>query len=270
VLDQMSGVLSSHTWAFVVAHPGHELRAFHFLERTRPLVSVLTDGSGSQGTSRLRDTTRVLDEAGATRDKVYGCFSDPQAYSHIMARDESRFVEVAQRLSQSFEHGGITAVLTDAAEGYNPVHDVCRGIAEAAVRLCGARAPVLFEVDLVGHPNGSGPGIRLTLDEAAFARKLDAIGRYTALAAEATAAFDLYGTEAFRVEFLRRSTIGALASPDHVPYYEQVGNARVQQGTYGSVLRYGAHVQPVLAALSALARRPLPDGQPLAQERHPV
>src|SRR5688572_30088410 len=141
----MMSDVSSHKWALVVAHPGHELRAFHFLERTRPLVSVLTDGSGFQGQSRLNDTTCLLESAGATRDTVYGCFTDPEAYARLMARDGAPFVGAAHQLSYSFESHGITAVLTDAAEGYNPVHDLCRGIAEAGVRLCGARAPVLFE-----------------------------------------------------------------------------------------------------------------------------
>jgi hypothetical protein len=246
------GDVSSHKWALVVAHPGHELRAFHFLERTRPLVSVLTDGSGSHGVSRLEDTTCLLDEAGATRNVVYGCFTDPEAYAHLMARDGTPFIEAAHRLSNSFEDHGITAVLTDAAEGYNPVHDLCRGIAEAGVKLRGPRAPLLFELDLVGHPDGSGHGIRLTLDDCAFARKLEAVSRYAALTVEATAAFDLHGKEAFRTEFLRRSAPGVLPPAEHTPHYERVGDERVRQGRYRSVLRYGEHVRPVLAALLAV------------------
>jgi hypothetical protein len=247
----MSG-LSSHKWALVVAHPGHELRAFHFLEETRPLVAVLTDGSGSHGASRLADTTSLLDRTGATRDGVYGSFTDPEAYAQLMARDGTRFIETAHQLSSSFEIHGITAVLTDAAEGYNPVHDLCRGIAEAGIKLCGARAPALFEVDLVGHPDGSGSGIRLTLDDGAFARKLAAVNRYPTLRDEATSAFERHGAEAFRTEFLRRAATGVLAPGEHVPYYEQVGNERVRQGRYRSVLRYGEHVRPVLATLLAV------------------
>jgi hypothetical protein len=243
------GDLNSYKWALVVAHPGHELRAFHFLERTRPLVAVLTDGSGSQGVSRLADTTHLLDEAGATQDPVYGRFTDSEVYAYLLTRDGTRFVDAAHQLRDSFENHGITAVLTDAAEGYNPVHDLCRGIAEASVQLCRTRAPLLFELDLVGHPDGSGPGIRLTLDESAFARKLDAVRRYTALTAEATSAFETHGREAFRTEFLRRSTPAVLPPVEHVPYYEQVGNERVRQGRYRFVLRYGEHVRPVLAAL---------------------
>lgn len=247
------GDLSSHKWALVVAHPGHELRAFHFLERTRPLVSVLTDGSGSVGVSRLADTTSLLDRTGATRDTLYGSFTDPEAYARLMARDGAPFVDAARRLSISFEHHGITAVLTDAAEGYNPVHDLCRIIAEAGVRLLGDRQPSLFEVDLVGPPDSSGSGIRLNLDDEAFDRKLEAVRRYPVLGAEAASAFDRYGIDAFRTEFLRSAITGELAPDEHLPYYERVGNERVQQGRYRSVLRYGEHVRPVLAALLAVS-----------------
>jgi hypothetical protein len=245
--------LGSHRWALVVAHPGHELRAFHFVECARPLVAVLTDGSGADGVSRLDETARLLDEAGARRNQVYGSFTDREAYACLMAGDCSRFLETARQLSQSFDAHGITAVLADAAEGYNPVHDVCRSIAEAAVRLCGPRAPLLFELDLVGPPDGNGPGLRLRLDDGAFTRKLDAARRYAALTAETGAAFKQHGVDAFRTEFLRRAVVTALPPPDYTPYYEQVGLERVRQGRYPSALRYRDHVRPVLTLLLVAA-----------------
>jgi hypothetical protein len=243
----------SHRWALVIGHPGHELRAFHFLETATPLVSVLTDGSGAHGRSRLADTTALLISAGATRAPVYGGFADADAYAHLMAGDGAPFVTAAEQLSICFADHGISAVLTDAAEGYNPVHDLCRIIAETSVSLCGLRAPCLYEMDLIGPPDGGGRGIRLQLDEPAFARKLEAVRRYPVLRAEAAAAFERHGTEAFRTEFLRQSTAAVLSPCDYVPYYEQVGNERVQQGRYRSVLRYSEHVRPVLARLLTLA-----------------
>lgn len=245
------GELWSYRWALVIAHPGHELRAFHFLECARPLVAVLSDGSGAHGASRLDHTTRLLEEAGATPSRVYGSFTDRELYEYLMACDGSRCLETAYRLSESFDEHGITAVLTDAAEGYNPAHDVCRSIAEAAVRLRGPRAPLLFELDLVGHPDGGGSGIRLRLDDRAFARKLDAARRYTALTSEAGAAFEQHGVDAFRTEFLRRSVATVPRPPDYTPYYERVGEERVRQGRYRSALRYRDHVRPVLALLEA-------------------
>jgi hypothetical protein len=240
----------AHRWALVMAHPGHELRAFHFVECTKPLVAVLTDGSGSHGVSRISETAQLLAELGATAAPVFGICSDRQAYSRLMAVDENAFIEIALALSVSFREHGISAVATDSAEEYNPVHDVCRVVAETAARWCGL-AQKLFEVDLIRDPRGAGEGIRLQLDDQAFARKLEAVRSYQALAAEAAAAFETYGTGAFRTEFLRQASETILQPPLRVPYYERVGDERVREGRYRTVLRYGEHVRPVLAALLA-------------------
>src|SRR5256885_1892784 len=47
--------------AVVVAHPGHELRVHGFLCAFRPLLLVLTDGSGRGGASRLPSTSALLE-----------------------------------------------------------------------------------------------------------------------------------------------------------------------------------------------------------------
>ena len=236
----------------VVAHPGHELRVLEFIARTKPFVAVLTDGSASVGRSRLGHTTALLEEMGATPAAVYGRFTDRDAYARLMDGDSSPFVAAALELSAMIHAYQITAIATDAAEGYNPVHDVCRVLAEAAAGAVSPAPPALFEFDLVGDPDGRGDGIRLGLDDPAFARKMDAIRRYTELAGEAQAAFDAYGIDAFRIEFLRRARSSELAPPSEIPYYERVGDERVRQGRYSHVLRYGAHVRPVMAALLEL------------------
>lgn len=246
--------LGQHRWALVAAHPGHELRAFHFLELTRPVVAVLTDGSGAHGVSRLDQTTRVLGVTGAMCSPIYGRFTDREIYAHLMDGHGEPFLDVANRLSETFKEHRVTAVLTDAAEGFNPVHDVCRGLTEAAIGLCGPVQPLLFEVDLVGHPDGDGSGIRLHLDDGAFARKLDAVDRYAELLGEADSAFGRFGVDAFRTEFLRRSEEGSLAPAEHAPHYDVVGAERVRQGRYRTALRYREHVRPILDVLRAAGR----------------
>ena len=244
--------IGSARWAVVVAHPGHELRIIEFISQARPLVAVLTDGSASTGQSRLTQTTALLEYVGATPSGVYGRLTDRDAYAAMMSRDWSVFLQVALDLSAAFRAHRITAVATDAAEGYNPVHDICRILTEAAAGLLRTNAPALFEFDLLGHPDGRGDGIRLQLDDAAFARKLDAVKRYDALAAEAQTAFDAYGVDAFRTEFLRAAPATSLAPASEIPYYERVGDERVREGRYSETLRYGAHVRPLMSVLLSL------------------
>jgi hypothetical protein len=239
-------------WTLFFAHPGHELRVHHFIERVRPTVIVLTDGSGATAQSRLDDSRDLLDRLGAHPSALFGPLTDREAYTALMAADASRFVGYAEVIGEMLRASRTRSVVIDAAEGYNPVHDICHWIGRSAVRrarLLGA--PIdLFEVDLVSHPDPSGDGLRLCLDDEAFERKLATIARYQALKGETDAAFERYGREAFRVEYLR-PLVGAPVPPDaaSVPYYEQVGEARVKEGRYSMVLRYGTHVRRVIETL---------------------
>ena len=250
--NPFDALLSRHAaWLFVLAHPGHELRAYHVLERARPRVAVLTDGSGGSATSRIDDTRVLLKSVGAVAAEVFGAVTDRQAYEGLMSGEAAGFLAVADALVLEIHRSGVTAVVVDAAEGYNPVHDVCHWIGRAVVDRAAASTPGLeaFELDLVGHPDGRGPGVRIALDGPAFDRKLRAIAEYSAVAGEAAAAFARYGRDAFRTEFLRALGPAAIPPAAWVPEYERIGDERVRSGQYSSVLRYHQHVRPVLEAL---------------------
>jgi hypothetical protein len=66
------------------------------------------------------------------------------------------------------------------------------------------------------------------------------------------------------VEFLRALHDVALPPASWVPHYEQIGEQRVATGRYSSVLRFSAHVRPVMAALA-----PDADGGPCAEMTGP-
>lgn len=240
------------SWFFIVAHPGHELRVHHVLELARPIVAVMTDGSGSTGASRLDETRGLLTKVGAQTATLFGAMPDGDAYRLLMQNNPRPFNVFADRLAAQIDASGATAVVIDAAEGYNPIHDVCHWMGRAALaRLSRPGHEVqAFELDLIGHPDQAGPGMRIVLDDEAFARKMAAVDSYRALAAEATAAFDMFGAGAFRVEFLRALAHASVPPATWVPYYEQVGEARVASGRYNSVLRFATHVRPVLASLA--------------------
>lgn len=257
--DDSSGVLHPEAgWFFILAHPGHELRLHHFVERVAPTVAVLTDGSGSTGVSRADDTRALLRPAGAHAATVFAPLADREAYRTLMTSDAQPFLDLIDPLADAIGRGGARHVVVDAEEGFNPVHDVCHWLGRTIVsraRLEG-RTIDLFELDLVAHPDGSGDGLRLVLDEAAFERKLFAARRYTALAAEAAAAFDRYGCDAFRTEFVRRLDDRPPREASWKPHYEEVGEERVKSGRYPSVLRYGAHVRPMIEVLIGRAETP--------------
>src|SRR5258706_14950239 len=86
-MREMSLNSSPRRAALVVAHPGHELRVHRWLERTRPVVFVLTDGSGNHGVSRLDSTTALLGQAGATAGPIYCRLSDREQYRAMLGVD---------------------------------------------------------------------------------------------------------------------------------------------------------------------------------------
>jgi hypothetical protein len=275
--------------ALVIAHPGHELRVHGWLEAARPSVCVLTDGSGRTGHSRLDSTNRVLDATGARRGDVYGPFSDSELYAAVLDHEHAPFMHLVEELAAAFVRERVGVVAGDAEEGYNPSHDICRLLINAAVRLVGRTTGAgisNYDFTLVGPP-GHCPehlragAIRLDLDEAAFARKLSAAHSYPELRAEVEAALSGAGSVAFgehpdlarrtgasfgracaddfRVEWLRPAADAAGATSHwddrEPPFYEAYGERQVQAGHYERVLRHREHVLPLAAALDAHVER---------------
>ncbi|HEX3556491.1 MAG TPA: hypothetical protein VIA62_24990 [Thermoanaerobaculia bacterium] len=252
----LAGPGSCHRAALVVAHPGHELRVHRWLELTRPLVFVLTDGSGNHGVSRLDSTTALLGRAGATPGSIYGRLSDRDLYRALLGGDLGLFSALAEELARGLED--VDVVAGDAVEGYNPGHDVCRLLLNAAVlRLEGeGRRIANFEFPLVGAPDDCpaadlGAALRLELDADALGRKLDAARAYPELAGEVDAALAAHGSDRFRVECLRPVRYGLDVGSrfQHPPFYETYGEQRVAQGLYGEVIRFRGHLEPVAEEL---------------------
>lgn len=248
--------------ALIVAHPGHELRLFHWLHVTHPLVSVLTDGSGNTGASRIDSTTHILRAAGARPGPVYAAMSDHRAYQAILAEDVEFFHAQFELLADSLVAGEIDDVVFDAAEGFNPMHDMCHLGAAAAARLAAARRqlPVrAWDFPLEGHPGACEPALQSRavtwqLDPRQFRRKLEAMTGFSELRSEIERTLAQVGCDAFALERVRPATRGWLdPAPDGaLPQYETYGRDRVSSGRYATVIRFSEHIQPLATAIDSL------------------
>jgi hypothetical protein len=250
--------------ALVIAHPGHELRVHGWLERARPRVFVLTDGSGGSGRPRLRSTHRTLARAGAEPGCIFGRLPDAAVYAALLRHNTDLFLDLTGELADALIRDGVTYLAGDAAEGYNPGHDVCRLMIDAAAERVRRRTGwrlANFDFPLIGPPDDPEhvrPGkVRLRLDDEEYGRKLKAAEAYPELAGEVAAALGGLGAEAFRVECLRPAESGpALARPpEDPPFYERYGEQQVRAGRYRQVLRYREHVLPLARALRRPAER---------------
>jgi hypothetical protein len=257
-------LLRSKRTALVIGHPGHELLVHGWLERARPSVCVLTDGSGGEGHPRLASTTRILDATGARSGPIYGGLTDRELYAMMLDGDFEPITALYTTLLRTFVDNRIECVVGDAAEGHNPTHDLCRVLINAAV--AGA-ARLGWQVDnyefaQVGRPDGSdrarvnGGDERehISLDEAELRRKLAAAAAYPEMAAEVERALAAYGVEWCRTEWFLRTTDDPTGPHRaRAPYYETFGAKRVAEGLYSRVLRYDEHFVPVVDCLRRLA-----------------
>ncbi len=245
--------------ALVIGHPGHELLIHKWLEVARPMVFVLTDGSGRANQSRLASTTKILNQTGARCGNIYGRFTDTAAYAAMLNDDSQLFIELARELCEAFITEQIECVAGDAFEGYNPMHDVCRLVINAAVtaarRQTGNRI-ACFEFSSQPGCRNQLPqenATRHRLDDSAFARKIAAAKGYTELAGEVQTAVQQTPADQLRVECLWPVDPGAVVYRCNEPFYEQYGEQQVAAGYYDQVLRYRKHIAPLAAALKHYA-----------------
>ena len=248
--------------ALVLAHPGHELRLHGCLERLKPRVYILTDGSGHAARSRLDQSLLLLQATGANPGNLFGRFTDRALYALLMSKETAIWPALAETLAADLLANGIDTVIADGFEGFNPAHDLCRLLAEAAVtRLQSQGRPVTqFAFPLDGPPSGQpavpGPeALVLPLTPAELARKRAAALNYPALAGDIQLAVNRYGWEGFESEWLFPAGQTQLPPPGWRPYYEIHGEHQVESGVYDRVLRYKEQFRPAAYALRAAAER---------------
>jgi len=235
----------------IVCHPGHELRVHGWLCEARPVVCVLTDGSGGGRPPRTESSRRVVTAARASVGPVFGEVPDAELYQKVIDRDWPFFLNLADRLAGVIAAVGPDVVVADAAEGYNPGHDVCRLLTDTAVLLSGQSglnlAFPVADLTLTGEP------VRhLRLSPAALAAKHAAARGYAEMGDEVTAAVGRFGEGAFADE--RFYAVEPFRLPAGHPRYESFGRDRVAAGRYASVIRR-EHLEPLLTALRAHAQR---------------
>jgi len=245
--------------ALIVAHPGHELRVHHWMELARPLVIVLTDGSGRTAQSRLSSTTRILSATGARAGEVYGRFTDEEIYAAILNGSQEVLTGVMRELARILDDEGIEYLAHDAIEGYNPSHDLCWHLAGASATLArktSGREIRSFDFLLTGRPDqcpaeAQAGVIRIALNDSSLDRKLSAAEGYPEVKAEVDSALKKFGKAPFATELLRPVSAAApdLADAGEVPFYESHGEARKAAGHYSDVIRRREHMLPIVRTL---------------------
>lgn len=247
--------------AVILGHPAHVLRIYRFIEIYKPIIYIITDGSGSKGESKLDHVTRIIEDCGASTSRLTCRFTDAEMYRVIRDAVTETLHGLVEELSEDLGKNDVAVVAGDAIEGFNPIHDLCRYLINAAVKIHSSRKNRTvgnFDLLLDGPPdqgsNGDG-SIRIKLSAEDFARKMQAINAYPGIEPDIQKAMRLYGENAFQNESLR-----PVRTPDQlsgwdtdVPFYESYGAKMVESGVYSEVITFEKHLLPLAKYLSSLA-----------------
>jgi len=232
----------------IVAHPGHELLLHGWISRNKPVVHVLTDGSSA---TRLGRTAELLHDLGARSGAIFGRLSDREAYGMILERNTALLVSLVTELAEQLERDQPAIIVGDAAEGYNPVHDLCRLIAGAAIAMAGIPAKQ-YEYAVVNHPHSSDTAaIVIELDAAEYAAKMERARGQAAALTDIGELLSQHGADAYRHEALYRIVDWAAIDGDAPPLYKRYGEERVAARRYTQVIRRREHMLPLRDALRA-------------------
>ncbi len=249
----------------VLGHPGHELRVWQWLCQQKPIVCILTDGSGTSGQSRLAVTDRTFELAGARFATNFTGVSDAQIYKAALVQDFDFFVKVATQIRDLLLAESFDILVGDGSEGYNPTHDICRLLINAAVVSAAhhGRQVLNYSFPLMGHPNGNGQAaddILVELTDEQLQQKIELIMAYGVeaggmLTTEIADTFDKFGQQAFKQERLFLTPLVQSEPQPAVekPFYERHGEQRVAEGVYHYVIRYNEHIYPIHCRLMAWA-----------------
>ncbi|HUJ13157.1 MAG TPA: hypothetical protein VL284_05130 [Thermoanaerobaculia bacterium] len=236
----------------LVAHPGHELLLHGWIGLVKPVVHVVTDGSGHTGEGRLEMTAEFVRACGARAGAIFGALSDRAAYQMILACNTTLLLWLVTKLAAAIAYRP-DLIVVDAVEGYNPVHDLCRMIAGAAIEMAGVDTK-LYEYAVVDRPDAfdsnSGDVIAIDLDDAEHARKIGRARRAAGRVPDIDELLARHGAAAYRSERLRRVVDWwRIDDGGALPLYERLGEQRVAAKRYHSVIRRDDHMIPLRDSL---------------------
>lgn len=279
--------------ALLIAHPGDELKLFGFINQAKPYLFILTDGSGRTRPATLNDTWRILNsifpESGdifymmTQQDKEkHGYINNYLLYQEILNKQESFFAVYINQIVYNLSEKNIDYLVVNSREEYNPINELCRIMAEIAVKLVErgkGKKIMLYEFPVIKPYNeGINDGcIRINLDEELMKKKLYWISRYDSsvlddlklnVRIDKNAILNLKempgGLEEVEnillqvaPDFLKNEYLFPYIYKEssEKPFYEIYAERLVNSGIYMEAITYKSHILPIKKRLDSLTQQ---------------
>jgi LmbE family N-acetylglucosaminyl deacetylase len=250
----------------IFAHPGHELRCLASLQHLKAKIAYLTDASASTGHSRLQQSQKGLAAVGLSVKLVSFTQPDARLYQGLLAQDRHWLYRLFAETCEFLQEQAPELIITDAAEGYNPAHELGHFLTLAAAKKICPHAQVLV-TPLTDNPLVLPAGISLAncrvrdLNKTQQETKTRAMKAYAKAAGgmlqqEATEVEERFGPDVHKREILR-PTFSARAYLDvyqgQKPFFERHGEKRVAENKYGDVIRLHPHLAFAMQELTELS-----------------
>ena len=215
-----------------------------WLEKARPLVFVLTSGSGTGEEAAIGTTAQIVQHAGARIGGIFGRCTDRGLHAALLMKEKERFNSFAQELADAFLDESIDLVVGDSAEGFDPAHDLCRVIVDAAVGIAAQTRLQIknFEFPLVGGPISRSTTLRQRVEGEAWLRKFASCQAYAEPIREIERRLANDGLDALREEHLR------LAMPWSIRNRRGVLYSRAEDGRIPAI-QFADHLLPVAGSV---------------------
>ena len=245
----------------IIGHPGHELRAFKFIKDYKPDAVIITDGSGSQHSSRIANSIKILDSLGSRCINLFNPFTDKEIYDFILNENIRAIGKIRAIILNEVLTQGYDLLIGDALEGFNPTHDLCRYIINSVVKKANlenrdyAIKNISYKLDSVSSNKSNlisdESVFNFFLSEKEFNEKYTAALNYPELQFELDKAIQLYGKDAFMNEEYEVvediEMISNWSTP--YPFYENYGKEKVRDGIYQHSIEFEKHMKPIAIAL---------------------
>lgn len=229
--------------ALVFAHPGHEVLVHRFLEEAKPLVFVLSEGVTVDEEPAIRTTSRIVRKAGGRIGGIFGRCTARGLQNALMMQEHERVFALVHELADHLITEEIDLVAGDAAEGFDPAHDLCRVLIDAAAAIAALTRPGLknFELPLLG-PRSNRGAVRLRVEGEAWQRKYSQCRAYAEPVEEVRLLIETQGIDALREEHLR------LAMPWAIRHRRDVLYSSDSEGRIPAI-RFREHILPFVQAM---------------------
>ena len=192
----MRNTLPEGKAALSISQAGHEIALHGFLDKAKPYIFIMTDGSGKNRGSRMawmhkyfmsiypentKDMYNILVQGNLKGEDRY--IKGWQVFQEIILKQVAFFAHYAGTVAEGLVRHKIDYIVTEAIEGNDPLQDFCAIVTEVAVKL--VEEKTAKKIDIYQYhvtekfdKNINDDSIRIELSDESYNAKIKAIANY--------------------------------------------------------------------------------------------